>query len=473
MGLTVNKRSLLNHTNLFLVFWVLIGVSISQYDIDAYTLQHAGADAWVSYGSPHLGQSSIPAFKPRGDVFRYEGKLYPAKQPGQFALSALAYALVKATGLSYESDYRLTAALVTFFSASLMSAIALIVIYTGLKNQFNCHWKPALLAVISLGVGSQWLPYSGIAHHDIMASCCLVIALFVGKLGAPLGTAFPSRWRLMLAAFLLGLSFFISMLPTFVAGTLGLVYLLRWKLRGLPFLAAGFLLGITPLLLYNYASFGNPLLQANVAGNYNDTFLILNIKNFLHHFNAYFGFFGMSQWLYAPLLMLGAMCIWQLPRQYVFLKCCAGFGFGLHVLYITNIETLGTCSYGPRYLIPILPFASIGLALYLNSLRNSARRNDPSIVFLTTLFITLLVLGVLSAIVGALFGTMNCNLSKVQMLYHLNGRRAISVGHLTLLNHYWTYVLPPLALITGLNLVLSNRSYLIKLFSDKINSAIK
>ncbi|SMF22958.1 hypothetical protein SAMN02745866_01461 [Alteromonadaceae bacterium Bs31] len=436
MKLNFNKQSLLIHTNLFLIFWLLIGSSISLHDIDKYTLQQAGADAWVSYGNPRLGQSSLSIFRPTGDFFNFEGGLYPAKQPGQFVISAIPYALIKAVGISYESNYRLAATLVTFFSASLISALALIMIFCGLKSQFNCHWKPALIAVLSLGFGSQWLPYSGIAHHDIMASSCLIAAFFIAKLGAPYGTPQPGKTRLILSALLIGLCFFISMLPAFVAGALGLIFLLRWKLKGLPFLALGFLIGLSPLLLYNYIYFGNPILQANVAGNFNDTFLYLNIKNFLHHVNAYFGFYGMSQWVYAPLLMLGGITLWQLPKAFNYLKWLAATGFGLHIFYITNIQTLGTCSYGPRYLLPLLPFACIGLALFLNSLKNSAKPSSPAIVFVKNVVLVLLAWGGLSAVTGALFGTINCRLNKVQMVSLLQSNKPLSTEHLPLLQHY-------------------------------------
>src|SRR5688572_31286152 len=30
-------------------------------------------------------------------------------------------------------------------------------------------------------------------------------------------------------------------------------------------------------------------------------------------------------------------------------------------LYVLNIQATGTCQYGPRYLLPAMPFASLGL----------------------------------------------------------------------------------------------------------------
>ena len=59
-------------------------------------------------------EHSIPSQRQsKGDVFRYEGHNYAAKQPGQFMLGAVVYFLLRKLGLSYANNYLLTAALVT------------------------------------------------------------------------------------------------------------------------------------------------------------------------------------------------------------------------------------------------------------------------------------------------------------------------------------------------------------------------
>jgi hypothetical protein len=71
-------------------------------------------------------------------------------------------------------------------------------------------------------------------------------------------------------------------------------------------------------------------------------------------------------------------------------------------VYILNIQTGGDCQFGPRYLLPAMPFSCLGIAGYSYLSTNAERRLASVIV---------LLLGVVSLVinlVGAVQGAMGC-----------------------------------------------------------------
>ena len=147
------------------------------------------------------------------------------------------------------------------------------------------------------------------------------------------------------------------MLPFFMALALALYFiaLRRWKLTA-AFLFGG-MLGLLPLLVYNTICFGNPLLLPNVAGNYSDTFFRLDWTNF----TGKLSFYAHMLTLYAPVFWLGLLGLALYPRSLrreQALVCLMLFALAA---YLLNIEANGTCQYGPRYLLPAMPLACLGL----------------------------------------------------------------------------------------------------------------
>src|ERR1044072_3750603 len=126
-----NSRAWLEVT-LFLTVWFAFGCLINSRNLDAFGLQQAGIEAYVERHHFYLEGSQLPRFhvEPAGDVFLYHDHLYPAKQPGQFMAGACVYFVLHAGGISYAADYRLAAALVTFFTASLVAAASALAGFT-------------------------------------------------------------------------------------------------------------------------------------------------------------------------------------------------------------------------------------------------------------------------------------------------------------------------------------------------------
>ena len=391
---------------LFASLWLAYGVAINSGNLEAFGLQQAGVEAYVERGHFHLEGSRVERLqvKPVVDAFLYRGHVYPAKQPGQFMAGALAYAPLRAAGLSYGRDYLLTAALVTFLTASLVTAAAAVAVF-GTAREFlkesgggrggGVFWP--LVAALSYGLGSTAFAYSGVAWHDSLAAGYMTLALWlVLRLGR--GGARRPGAASFAAGALLGLTVTTSMLPAPPVAVAGLYFvsLKRWRL--LPLFAAGGLAGLAPLLVYNAVCFGNPLLLPNVAGGYSDTFFRPSWENFA----AKSVFYARMLTLYAPVFWAGLVGLALLPRG---LRRERWLLFGMLAAlaaYILNIEADGTCQYGPRYLLPAMPLACAGLAGF-GALGGAGRRRAAAVLVGAAALLSAFV-----NLVGAAHGAMLC-----------------------------------------------------------------
>jgi hypothetical protein len=305
-------------------------------------------------------------------------------------------------GLSYSSHYLLTAALVTFFTASLVTAASAIAVFQialiFTSESRRLFWP--LLTALTYALGTTVFAYSGIAWHDSIATGYLVFAFYIlvrisRKTPGERGT---NALAVCAGAFL-GLTVTTSMLPFFMAAILLLYFVALRRWDSLPYFILGGLIGLTPLLAYNALCFGNPLLLPNIAGRYSDTFFRLNWENFLSKLNFYL---RMST-LYMPVIWFGLVGLLLYPAR-LRRERFAILGMLLALAsYILNIDANGTCQYGPRYLLPALPFASLGLIGFSFLQRKGLRWVAGSIVLACALVSFAINL------VGAMHGAMLCD----------------------------------------------------------------
>ena len=178
------------------------------------------------------------------------------------------------------------------------------------------------------------------------------------------------------------------------------LWLRRWKL--IPFFLAALLIGLLPLFIYNARSFGSPFLLPNVVGAhmFADTFFHFSAKNFGDKLVWY----STMLVVYAPVFVAGLFGLSYYPRALQrgpFFLALVSMLFVL-AAYILNIKTGGDCQFGPRYLLPAMPFACLGIAGYSFLSTNAERRLAGVIV---------LLLGVVSFainLLGAVQGAMCC-----------------------------------------------------------------
>ena len=388
---------------LFLTLWSAYGLAINSANLNAFGLQQAGVEAYVERHHFYLEGSHVQQLRvePVIDAFLFRDHIYPAKQPGQFMAGACVYFVLHLFGLSYASNFLVTAAVVTFFTASLVtagSAVALCRISRLLAADSDGFFWP-VLATLCYALATTVLAYSGLAWHDTVATGYLTGAIYL-LLRLPNATREGDAGRLAIAfGILLGLTVSTSMLPALMVGILILAFLglRRWRL--VPAFLGGALLGFAPLLIYNSVCFGNPFLVSNVVGGYRDTWLRFDWENVL----SKLWFYARMLTLYVPVFWAGliglSLCFLKRRRESLVL-----FGALLALaVCVLNIQANGNCQYGPRYLLPAMPIASVGLAGY-SYLNWSGVRRAVTLAVAAALLLSFAV-----NLLGAIHGAMLCD----------------------------------------------------------------
>lgn len=398
--------------SLLLSLWFLYGCAINAANLEAFNLQQAGVEALAERGQFSLEGSTLRRFqikvyrdgdKPFGDTFIYEGRQYAAKQPGQFMAGAAIYSVLRPLGLSYSTDYLLAAALVTFFTASLVTAAAALAVFCAARELIASPPARAwpLACALAYGLATTAFAYSGVAHHDqiatgyLMIAFCLAVQLARGRFE---GRGAKALLLAACAGLLLGLAVTTSMLTAVLACVVGLYLVASCGRSALVPSLAGAAVGIAPLLIYNALAFGNPLLLANVAGGYTDTYLRLDLDDLPGKVSIY----ASNLTAYAPVFWAGLLGLAFFPRgarreRLVVVAVVAALS-----VQVLNIDSDGGCQYGPRYLLPGMPFACLGLAGFAH-LRAGASRLAALVVVIPAASFSLFVNAV-----GAFCGAMYC-----------------------------------------------------------------
>jgi len=391
---------------LFLLLWFAYGVAINSDNQIGFNLPHIGIEAIVERHQFYLEGSRVPELQPYGDVFLYQGHKYAAKQPGEAMAGAVAYSALRAAGLRYSENYLLTSALVTFLTTSLVlaaSAVGIFGIAQNLTKDAQSLFWP-LLTTFAYALATTVFAYSGIAHHDALATGYLVLAfnfIFqISRQGRPYG-----RGAMLMSAaagLLLGLTVTTSMLPVFMVLVCAVYFLSLRRGKLVPIFLAAMLIGLLPLFVYDARSFGNPFLLSNVvsAAQFPDTFFYFGVRNF----GEKLIFYSTMIIVYVPVFTIGLFGLTYYPRAFkrspVFIILVALLV--VLVAYVLNIDTRGHCQFGPRYLLPAMPFACLGIAGFSYLSTGSERRIAGAVVVLLT------SLSFVVNLVGAVQGAMCC-----------------------------------------------------------------
>lgn len=345
---------------LFLFIWFGYGLAINSANLTAFSLQQAGVEAYVERRHLYLEGSQVELLKvqPVVDAFLYQGHIYPAKQPGQFMAGAIAYFPLHLLGLNYSTHYLLTAALVSFLTGSLgtaLGALAVFRIVLLLQRSEAMCWPIGITLIYAFATTA--FAYSGIAWHDSLATAYLIFSFYFFLEARRTDRAGRKRIMIGIGGLLLGLTLTTSMLPFLMSVVLGLYFLTSGPRRLITLFLVGVGLGLLPLLIYNTFCFGNPFLLPNFAGSYRDTFLHLSGGNFFEKLRFYFHLLT----IFVPVFWLGIIGLTLFPGGLRREQVLISLMLVASVIYILNIEATGTCQYGPRYLLPAMPFACIGL----------------------------------------------------------------------------------------------------------------
>ena len=126
-GFAFGRWLLTTEVILFLSLWLVYGLAINSSNLEEFGVQQSGVEAIVE--RHHFYVDGLTSWPVKGDVFGYNGHTYSNKQPGQAMAGAVIYSVLRVFGFSYAKNRLVTAALVTFFTASLLTALAGVGVY--------------------------------------------------------------------------------------------------------------------------------------------------------------------------------------------------------------------------------------------------------------------------------------------------------------------------------------------------------
>ncbi|HEX9730782.1 MAG TPA: hypothetical protein VGG06_02220 [Thermoanaerobaculia bacterium] len=330
-----------------------------------------------------LERVPLPERIPRLNVARYntldlafvDGRLYPNKPPGVTLLALPAYAALwrveRLLGVDPDAWRPLTANLylVTALSIGVAGALAGVVLLSlsrRLHPGLDERWHVA--AALACGLGTMLLPFSTMLFdHAAAAAAALGAFLLVVE---ACDERRGRRRRLAAAGLVLGLGVLISYAVALVLPLIALYAAIRLG-RGaaaLGFLAAG---GVLPALFhlwYHWHQLGSPWTIANTV----------QIGIFGQSEERLLGVFGVPDlgvlgelligrrrglFSSSPVLVLALFGVYEACRRR---RLEVGVSLGVAVVYLTmnssfNLWASGD-SFGPRYLVPAVPFLALFLA---------------------------------------------------------------------------------------------------------------
>jgi hypothetical protein len=242
-------RTILSHQIailLFLFSWTVYGLMTKMSDINYYGLYQVGAESLVEYNTYTLGHSVVPGWKDAGDgdVFEYRHQRFPAKQPGAFFVTATPYFFLHHFfGMSFLNARDKVSALNAWLSGALFTA-ATVALFYELLQLMGYVIEVSMITTFGLAFCTILLPYSGVPHHDLMATFCTLMGFFFlirfRQTQSILDYRSAGSW--------LGLTLFFSMLPALIVGLIGIYGItLSRKIKDWFHLALGFLIGYLPL----------------------------------------------------------------------------------------------------------------------------------------------------------------------------------------------------------------------------------
>ena len=293
-----------------------------------------------------------------GDISARAGHIYCDKAPGQSLLAAPVYALFMHGGrAATPASLNDAAYLITVVTAALPGALAVWVLFA-LLIAWGARGPWAMACAIGYGLASMAWPYSTMLFgHQLVAALLLcAFALLLRKDDAALRATVS-------AGLLLGLACMVEYQALLGAVAIG-VLALRHGLRGGLALCVGALPPLLVLAFYHWQAFGAPWTLAyeysTMPFRHQGFFMGLGIPDLAVlreiTIGPYRGLFYSSPWL---LLALPGLLLWlRHGRASGALSAAA-----VVLLYLwmnaSLVDWQGGWTYGPRFLVPSLPFLAL------------------------------------------------------------------------------------------------------------------
>jgi hypothetical protein len=220
--------------------------------------------------------------------------------------------------------------------------------------------RASVAAALVLAFGTLLWPYSKYGFNAPLVT----LGLTVGAYGFVAGTMTASVPTLLLGGVGFGLAL-LTRHEMILASVVGIVWLMtearRQRLDRRHVAAASVAIAAALIIwaVLNVVRFGNPFRTG-------------------HHpsfsFGGFLGF-SISPWgallLYSPIAAAGLVITWR-NRRYGWCRLLLALAAVLGIFYASLDDWLGTRSYGPRYLVPLLPLMMAPLAVWCGTARSRA-----------------------------------------------------------------------------------------------------
>lgn len=296
------------------------------------------------------------------DLTRRDGHYYSDKAPGLAFVTVPVYVLARAAGLLDPGDPTDGLWLLGLLGAVLPAAfLAALVARVGeqLEPGFGT------ISALALATGTILLPYATLLYSHAL-SALLVFASFVLLFNERLGASRP--FRLAAAGVLAGFAVTTEYPNAIAVAALGVYAILRTPRvrRGVAY-ALGVALGVVPLALYDWWAFGSSVeisrtgsLTGPSAG---EGFFGIGVPSVRATAELLFSANGLLT--LSPILACGlAGLVFLYRRDRRAEAVLAGAIVVAYIALSAGYESpFGGFSPGPRYAIPLLPFAALGLPI--------------------------------------------------------------------------------------------------------------
>lgn len=308
------------------------------------------------------------------DMARFEGHYYSDKAPGVAFSGVPVYFVFHAI-----SGGRFTERDLLPICRSFVVTLPALVFITVTFRQWSRYGSLGRVLAVGFAVGTSFFPFA-ISYYGHAILAILLFWIYWRVAEAPLGDAGPSQFAL--TGLLCGAAVLVDFTGAVFVAFSGLYVLLRKKsVVPLLWLAAGSAPFVALLLTYNYQCFGDPfdlaynhMLMARDQANRSAGFFGIGLPTPEAIWGLTLGL-RRGLFVYSPFLLLlvpAAMTLgrpWRWPARDLLAASAIVAYFWLNA---SLVDWPGGWTLGPRYLVPIYPFA---LSLIL---RASARQSDAA-----------------------------------------------------------------------------------------------